>query len=432
MNKNRLFRALLWPVWLFVPSILFAQDTEPVTLKQAVTMALKSSREVALAQARYASAQKAAAVNRSAFQPNLYTGSGAAYTYGFPQTPGGAAPSIVNFSYLQTFFNPKLRSQTSAADERSEVQRLEVEKARNSVALQTSTAYLELGKVLHSLELMRNQRQSAGRIMDFTRQRLGEGLERPIELTRAELAAAKIEQRIVQMEGRQNILERQLAALMGMPPDRRLNINPESLPPSEDRERDLIDRALDRNIDLRQAEYERRAREHLLAGEIGTKWPTVDLFGQYGLFGRFNNFQDYFRKFQHNNFNVGLEIRIPIVSAQRSANVAFARSELSVAEQDLNNRRQNIELEVLRQYRRLRELDAAREVARLELKLAQENLQIIQANFQEGRASLREVENARVDENDKWLAFLDGDYDFQKAQLDLLNTTGELSRLLEQ
>ena len=79
----------------------------------------------------------------------------------------------------------------------------------------------------------------------------------------------------------------------------------------------------------------------------------------------------------------------------------------------------------------VRELDAAREVARLELKLAQENLQIVQANFEEGRTNLREVEVARVEENDKWLAFLDGDYDLQKAQLDLLNTTGELSRVFE-
>src|SRR5262249_3525107 len=105
MNKIRFFRTLLWPVWLFVPAILFAQETQPVTWKQAVTMAMKSSREVALAQARYASAQRAAGVDRSAFHPNLFTGSGAAYTYGFPQTPGGAAPSIINMSYIQTFYN---------------------------------------------------------------------------------------------------------------------------------------------------------------------------------------------------------------------------------------------------------------------------------------------------------------------------------------
>ena len=75
--------------------------------------------------------------------------------------------------------------------------------------------------------------------------------------------------------------------------------------------------------------------------------------------------------------------------------------------------------------------EAAREVSRLELKLAQENLQVIQASFQEGRANLRDVERARLDENEKWVAFLDSDYDRQKAQLDLLNTTGDLDKLFK-
>ena len=173
----------------------------------------------------------------------------------------------------------------------------------------------------------------------------------------------------------------------------------------------------------------RRARQHRLDGEIATKWPTVDLFAEYGLFARSNNFQDFFRRFQRNNFNVGLQVRIPLVNGQRAANVALARSELTTAEMDLKAKRQNVEIDVERQYQHLRELDAAREVARLELKLAQENVQIVQASFGEGRSNLRDMEKARLEENDKWLAFLDSDYEHQKAQLDLLNTTGDLGRL---
>ena len=116
-------------------------------------------------------------------------------------------------------------------------------------------------------------------------------------------------------------------------------------------------------------------------------------------------------------------------TGQRSASVALARSELTTAEMDLKARRQSVELDVERQYQHLRELDAAREVARLELKLAQENVQVLQASFEEGRANLRDVEKARLEENDRWIGFLDSDYEHQKAQLDLLNTTGDLGRL---
>src|SRR5207237_4815132 len=165
----------------------------------------------------------------------------------------------------------------------------------------------------------------------------------------------------------------QMAALIGLPGNQRIEI--EAQVPTlgeQQREQDLVDRALNSSLELQQAEFERKAREHQLEGEIGTKWPTVDLFAEYGLFSKINNFQEFFQKFQRNNFNIGVQVRIPLVNAQRSANVALAKSELTTAEMDLKAKRQNVELDVERQYQHLRELDAAREVARLELKLDQE------------------------------------------------------------
>src|SRR5207244_3139902 len=129
--------------------------------------------------------------------------------------------------------------------------------------------------------------------------------------------------------------------------------------------------------------------------------------------------------FERNNFNIGVQVKIPILTSQRNANVALARSELTAAEIAVKNKRQNVELDVSSRYQRLREINAAREVARLELKLAQENLQLLQARFEEGRANLRDVERARIEENERWLAFLDSDYERQKAQLDLMNTRSE-------
>src|SRR5436853_2301495 len=262
MNKSRKIGFALLCAAFFVP-ILPAQEAVSINLKQAIEMALRNSREVGLAQARYNVAQNTVDVNRSSFHPNLFTGSGAAYTHGFPQTPSGAAPSIVNASYLQTVYNPLLMSQVRSAGERKEAQRLELEKTRNSIMLQTGSAYLELAKVRHSLDLMRTQRQSNARILEFTRQRLNEGRELPIEVTRAELNEARSEQRIVQLESRQRVLDRQLAALIGVPGDRRIEIGSEVLPLDEQqREQDLVDRALNSSLDLQQAEFERRARAH--------------------------------------------------------------------------------------------------------------------------------------------------------------------------
>jgi len=433
MNKSQLINRVLLPAALVLcPVALGAQDVESLNLKQAVQKAVQNSREVALAQVQYDVSRKMVDVNRAVFKPNLYTGSGLAWTHGFPQTISGAAPTIVNVSYVQTLFNPPLSAQAFAAAERSESQRLEFEKTRNAVMFETSSAYLELAKVRHSSELMRNERQSNARILNFTRQRLSEGLELPIEVTRAELTEARTEQKIVQLESRQRVLERRLAGLMGIPAGRRIEVEPVTLSFDESqREGDLTDRAMENSLDLRQAEYERRARERRLQGEIGSKWPSVDLVGEYGLFAKFNNFQEFFQKFERNNVNIGVQVKIPIFASQRSANVALARSELTAAEATLNTKRQTVELDVSTKYQHLRELNAAREVARLELKLAQENLQLLQTRFEEGKTNLREVENARIEENERWLAFLDSDYERQKAQLDLMNTTGSIGQLLQ-
>jgi hypothetical protein len=56
---------------------------------------------------------------------------------------------------------------------------------------------------------------------------------------------------------------------------------------------------------------------------------------------------------------------------------------------------------------------------------------VIQATFIEGRANIRDIERARLDETEKWLAYLDTDYDRQKVQLDLLNITGELGKIYQ-
>ncbi len=405
---------------------------ERLTLKRAVALAVQNSRELALARVQLSVAEKTAGVTRAEFLPNLFTGSGAAYTNGFPQTPGGAAPAVFSLSYVQTLFNPPLRGQLRAAEERAEIQRLGVDRTRDAVVLRTATSYLELAKVRRSLELLRNERASAQKILDITRERSGAGLELPIEVTRAQLSLARVEQRVIELEGREEILEEELRSWLGLAAGQPIELAAEELlAEPEEPASELVALAITNNLDLKAAEHERRARELRLAGERGGHWPSVDLVGQYSVLSRINNYDVFFRTFQRNNLNLGVEVRIPVFSAKTSAAVAEARSELSAAELELKNKRSELEIEVRRQARRSRELDAGREVARLELKLAQENLAVLQARFDEGRANLRDLEKARLEESEKWMAFLDADYDRQRAHLELLRTTGQLSAVFQ-
>jgi len=127
----------------------------------------------------------------------------------------------------------------------------------------------------------------------------------------------------------------------------------------------------------------------------------------------------------------GVDIKIPVFASRTSAAVSFAQANVSASEMVVENKRNQVSLDVRHQARVVKEMDTSREVARLELDLAQQNLQVLQAQFQQGRTSVRDMESAQLDENDKWLAFLDADFARQQAQLDLLRTTGQVARLFQ-
>ena len=434
MNRKRLcicFAALFGVAGLALRAA--AQEPEKLTLKSAVTLALQNSRDLALARVQYNVAQNVAGVDRAEFRPNLYTGSGIAYSNGFPETPGGAAPSVFSLSYTQTLFNLPLRGQLHADEDRAQSQRLEMERMRGVVIVRTASDYLELAKIRHTLDLLRAESASAQKILEVTRERAGAGYELAIEVTKGELTLARIAHRVIQLEGRDAVLSEQLRDLTGLPADQRVEVSAEEefTAGLEQSAGQLMDMALASDPALKQAENERLARQHILKGERGGYWPTVSLVGEYSVLSKINNYQEFFKTFQRNNVNVGLQVQIPIFSARTNANVALAKSQLDAAELALISKRKDLRWDVEQKIHGARELDAAREVARLELKVAQESLSMVQARFDDGRAGLRDLEQARLEESEKWVSFLDADFAREQGQLLLLQSTGQLARVFQ-
>ena len=405
-------------------------DAQPLTLTRAVALSVEHSSDLAMAQARHTLAEGQEAQARAPFRPSLSTGSGAAYTSGFPLTSGGGAPSVFNLSYVQTLFNPPLRGQVRAAKERTEVERLGLEQSRDVVILRTAIVFLDLVRVRHALDVQRGAKDAALRIQDINRNRVSEGRELPIEVVRAELSVARAEQGTVQLEGRDDTLAAELDGLIGRRSDQPVQVAPDALPLlPEQSTADLIALALANSVELHQFDTERRARLDRLEGARGGYWPSLDVVSEYSILSRVNSYDEFFRKFQRHNVIAGVQARWSIFNAETPAAVRVAQNELQLEEIQVNRKREEIEQTVRREAQRARELRAAREVAGLELKLVQENLRILQERFQADRTNLREVEGARLEESDKWIAFLRADFESQQAQLELFKTTGQLGRL---
>jgi outer membrane protein TolC len=403
-----------------------------LSLKDTVALAVRNSRDLQMARLQYAVAQRQAGSGAAAFLPNIYIGSGAAFTHGLPLLAGGGVPAIFTASYDQALFDPELRSQVHIAQERAQQQQIALDGVRDSVMVKAATEYLELAKVRHELDLMQEEQSSAQKILDLMRDRVSAGQELPIESVRAELGVARADQQIAQLQDQDQTISADLADLTGLPDGAALAVNPEELPAAAAASvDDLVNQAALNNPDLKQAESLRQASEFELKGARGAYWPTISLVGQYNLLSRANHFDEFFNKFETNNFLFGVEVRIPIFAGRNSAAVQLAQADLASATFAVEQKRSELSREVQKQARQEHELELATRVAKLELQLAEDNLHNLEAQYDQGRAALKDLEAAHMDESQKWLAFLDADFARQQAQLQLLQTTGQISTALQ-
>jgi outer membrane protein len=79
----------------------------------------------------------------------------------------------------------------------------------------------------------------------------------------------------------------------------------------------------------------------------------------------------------------------------------------------------------------VRKAEAQRDVARLDLDVAREQLSVNLALLQEGRILLSQVEESRIAESSKWIAFYDAQYAVERARWNLARQTGGLLAALQ-
>ena len=405
-----------------------------LTLRQSIELALQNSKDIQLAKIQTRVSDQSARLTRSEFLPNFYAGSGAGYTYGLPETPGGRPPAIFSLTYTQEVFNGPLRGLAREQEEQARAQRIVLEDTRNLVVERVAAAYLELVKVHHSVDLLRKEKESAEKIVQVTQERQGEGFELATEVTKSQLTKAQVVQRILQLEGRQDELEVYLRGQLGIAPDQPLEVTPEDLPGSaEQAGANLVALASQGNPSLAFAESDVKAKEFRLEGEKKGNWPSLQLVSVYDVLAKYNfrNYNQIYNNFTYNNLNAGINVNIPIFSSKTRASIALAQANLDAAKLNLANKKNQVSSEVRQRSRKLQEADAAKEVARLELQLAQQNLAVLQSQFGEGKANLRDVERSRLNESEKWMAYLDANFQRQQAQLELLRIAGQIEKALE-
>ena len=82
--------------------------------------------------------------------------------------------------------------------------------------------------------------------------------------------------------------------------------------------------------------------------------------------------------------------------------------------------------EAMKLQQSVRQLAAARDIALLEYQLSGNDVQTVQVRMESGGATVRDHENARLAENQKYAAYLDTTFELDKALMQLLRATGEI------
>jgi outer membrane protein TolC len=400
-----------------------------MTLRDAVETALKQSPDITLARLDEQKAREAIRVAKDPFTPRIYVGSGLAYSNGMPMSIEGSAPSIVQAHTVQSIFNRPQSYAVAQAKEEARGAALSVASKRDEVAYRTASLFLDAERAARVGVLAGKDAESLEKVLETVRAQVREGRALPLAEKQAELNLARARQIVSNLADDQTTAETALAIALGFTAEDRVHPLEEDRPAPllPDSEEQAVRTALESNTDLRVLESQLAVRQLELRGQKAQRLPRADLVAQYAMMARYNNYDEYFRKFQRNNGQLGVSFQLPLFTGPGiAAQMTTTQAEMAKLRINLANTRHRIVSNLQQSFRDVRKSEGAADVARLDLEVAREQLSVDLAQIQEGRLTLRDIEQARVVETEKWIAFYDAQYTLEKARWNILRLTGRL------
>lgn len=418
---------------LFIGGVARAQ----VSLATVVDLAERNSPQVRSATADVQRAAAGLQESKDVYIPSFVLGSSVGYTYGFPV----GQPSVYNInssSLLYSFSQPDYIRAARAALNSAQ---LSLKDSSEQVALDTALAYIQLDNDTRQLAALDQEKGYAERLAAIERERLLAGVDGRIEVTKAELTAAQVDEKRLRLEDDATELRQKLAHLTGLPAAS-FTTEAKSIPPTPDfpPEDPIEDRAQLTNAGIQAAYANAKSKWLSSFGDEKQNYRPSFAFGvEYNRYAEFNNYQEYYLRFQHNNFDVGVQITFPIFDATRRAKAreSAAEAERASAQADQTKFQTSEQVQTLRHS--LRELANQQRIAQLRSELAQEQLESIQAQLQNGNGSSnappatpKDEQQAHIQERERYLDALDANFQMVKTELTLMRSIGSIQDWVHQ
>jgi outer membrane protein TolC len=409
---------------------LVAQTGEKrLPFRTAIELALKNSPATGISRYDQQRAKATLQQSRDFFLPSMVIGSGLGFSYGFPLSLEGAAPSIFNVNIQGGLLNFAQKENVKAAKTDQEISANQGADRRNDVILETALSYMQLDLLQSSLTIQSEQQAAAAKYLDIATQRAQAGLDSQVEITRAKLAVARTRLDIAQTRGAADQLRLRLSQLTGLAVSDVVT-DTESIPklPAVSQTDDLPAEALKTNYVAKLADQSVLAKQHRAKAERKALYPSVDLVAQYAMLARYNNYDEFFNKFQRNNVTAGIAMRFPFLNRAQHAAAEAAEADANKAREEAKNVKQQVSADTLKLQRSVEQLAAAHDVAELEHQLAEADIETAHARIENGQATLKDEQNARVAEHQRYTALLNSSFELDRIQVQLLKQLGSLEK----
>lgn len=400
---------------------------EQLTLKRAVQLALTHS---ATAIAATADEQKAFATYqeaRNAYIPSLSVGSGLGASWGLPLSLAGSAPSLFNVNAQSILYNPSQREFLKAAKTDVDASKLQTKDQRNQVLQDTVATYTDLVNWEQRLNRIEKEQNSSVAMEKAVEARVQEGVDSKVDLNKARLATARLRLRLLQAQGSADVLRRHLMQLTGIAA-KEIETVPSSIPqlPAVDQQANLAADAAKVSPAAQSAEQRSIAAAFRARGEHRAMLPSFDFAAQYARLTKFNNYQDFYLRYEPNSATLGVSIVFPFLNFSQRARARAADSDALKVRKQAEGIRAQVSEETLKLQRSVAQLGAANEVAGLEYQVAQSGFEAAQVRDTAGTATLHELDDARTQAAERYLVSQDAVIDYQRARIALLRLTGDL------
>ncbi len=420
-------RACQFVLWGIVTLVAETGASAQVSFYTAVDLALRNSTQVRIGAADVQHAEAAVMESVDAYKPSVSVGSSLGYSYGFPV--GQPSVYTVNaqslaYSFAQPDYIRSARAALLAAQ-------LQLKDTRQQVILDAALDYIELATANQQIAALDQETAFVGRLVEIEVDRVDAGVDSKVELTQARLTEAQIALRRLHLVDQADLARARLAHLTGLSPADIVS-DPKSIPTAPDiSQQDAIPAA---NSGVDAAYASAKSKLYTAFGDAHQyNRPTFGFGLEYNRYAKFNNYSEYYLRFQHNNFDIGIQITMPLFDASRKARAKGSSAEAAQATAQADQLRDQMGEQVLRLQKSVAELAAQEKVAQLQNELAQDQLDTITTQLHLGSGTPgaaaplpKDEQGARISERSYFVDMLDTQFRLMQARLSLLRSMGRI------